>query len=370
MIEIKGLNFEQNKKYQAAIAAGFFDSYEDDPREWKHSLVGTFIWAYPRRTSTLTRIQNVVGHIPQWDEMTDEVLQDFVDDCVEDGLTSSSVKTVCAELKGVLNKNKRRIPSDEFKKILTVKGEISQAVYLTREEMLRIIKFKTVGPIEQFVRRNFVVEMLTGARRCDAQRLTIHNCDIGTGNLSYVPQKTPGIVVTVPVDERMHLRRFLADEYQRDCWSDVFNDTIRHICEKCHIDTVCSIRRRGKQITAPKWQLVSSHTARRSFATNLFLEGMSLEDIAMLMGHGKNIETTKRYICAERPVTRFIKSFFKKEQKPPENVDVFSYNKAIDDVLNTLEINSWASPEGLLYRTVDDLKIPTESLVVANGATK
>ena len=143
---------------------------------------------------------------------------------------------------------------------------------------------------------------MTGARRCDAERLSMNNCDIETNTLSYVPQKTPGIVVTVPVDERLNLRDLLREDSELDYCDDTFNIVIRKICKDCKIDSICTLRRRGKEETGPKWQFVSSHTARRSFATNLYLAGVSIEDIAILMGHGKNIETTKRYICAERPM--------------------------------------------------------------------
>ncbi len=46
----------------------------------------------------------------------------------------------------------------------------------------------------------------------------------------------------------------------------------------------------------PKWDLVTSHTARRSFATNLHLSGaVSLFDIMLLLGHS-SIETTRNYL--------------------------------------------------------------------------
>ena len=310
MIEINGLTFEQNKQYQAAIAAGYFDNVEGDLRAFKHTFVGELLHKYPQRTKTLNRLRNIIGHIPEWSDLTDEVLRDFVDECIDEGTAPSSIKTICAELKSILNASKRKVPSEDFSRILSVKQEASQAVYLNRDEMQRIIRFKPYTELEQWVRRCFVIGMLTGARLSDATRMTINNCDADTGMLSYVPQKTPGIVVSVPVDERMGLRSFLADKYSRSVSRVSFNDCIRSICKQCHIDSECTLRRRGKEVTGPKWQFVSSHTARRSFATNLYLAGVSLEDIAQMMGHGKNIETTKRYICAERKISFSVMAYF------------------------------------------------------------
>ena len=169
-----------------------------------------------------------------------------------------------------------------------------------------------------------MVECLTGARLCDAKRLTINSCDAETRTLSYIHDKTSGIVVTVPVDDGMHLREFLADKYQRDCCGDVFNETVRRICKNCCIDEPVTLKKCGNVITAPKYELVSSHTGRRSFATNLYLAGVTLEDIALMMGHGTNIETTKRYICAERKLTRNIIAYF----QPEDVVETYSEDGA------------------------------------------
>lgn len=315
MREIKGLSFELNKRYNAAIDAGFLDDYEENPAAWRHTFVGCLLRRYPRRVSTLKRLRNLIGNVPTWEDMTDELLRDFIEDCQDEGMTQSSLRTVCAELKAIINMNRKKVPSEDYREILSIRNEASEAVYLTREELLRIINYTTINDIERYVRRNFIVAFLTGARISDAQKFTVHNCDIETGTLSYVPQKTPGIIVTVPVDERLHLRDFLADTRRRHCGTNVFNDTIRRICRECHIDTVRTIHRKGQTFTLPKWEFVSAHTARRSFATNLFLAGVSIEDIAMLMGHGKNIETTKRYICAERQISSNVMAYFQPREE-------------------------------------------------------
>jgi len=322
--DLVSLRWEQKKKYMTAIRHGYFDNYEDDPRKWKHSLVGTIIWKHPQRCRTVERLADIAGHEPTWEDMTDDNLRDFADE-LQESVAASSARTMCAELKAILNANRRKIPSENYADILTLKNEASQAVYLTRSEMQRIASYVPESDIERAVKRNFMVEFLTGARKCDAEELNLSHCDIETGTLSYVPKKTPGIVVTVPVDERMRLRDYLADVKKREMWPDVFNDCIRSICRKCGIDTMCTIQRRGEPVTAPKWQLVSSHTARRSFATNLYLAGVSLEDIAMLMGHGKNIETTKRYVCADRKLTSSLIAYF----RPPMD-EVMCYGEEDD----------------------------------------
>ena len=317
MKEIIGLNYEQNKRMQYAIKQGLLDGYETDPRGWRHSFMGSYLWKYPGRVKHLRHLEDIVGHMPDWADLTDEVIKDFAIESSET-MAVSSARTICAELKALLNENKSKVPSENFHDVLTLRNEKSQHVYLTREEMERFIAYKPHSQAERFVYRNFCVELLTGARLCDAKELTIHNCDNMTGMLSYVPQKTPNIIVNVPVDERHNLRKILTMPDLRECGLDAYNSFVRSICKKIGLYEECTITRAGKTITASKWQLVSSHTARRSFATNLYLSGISIEDIAMMMGHGTNIDTTKRYLCAERQVTPAVMSYFRDLSKDKE----------------------------------------------------
>lgn len=312
MIKIEGLSYENEKRLNHAIERGYLDDFKD-VRTWKHTFIGSFLWKYPGRVKVMDTFSNMLGMTPTWEDITDDNLRDLVDELGETGLAVSSIRTICSELKSVLNSNSSKVPTNTFARILSIRNTVSQAVYLTKDEMERFLAYSPKTECERFVHRNFSVGMLTGARLVDAIRLSVNNCDIDTNMLSYVPKKTPGIVVTLPVDERRGLRMILATRTRKPCSLDFYNDIVRSICRELHIETECSVQKAGKQVTAPKWELVSSHTARRTFATNLYLAGVSLEDIAMMMGHGKNIDTTKRYICAERVVSPKVIEYFQDE---------------------------------------------------------
>ena len=90
MEEIRGLSFEQNKKYQFAIASGYFDEWEADPRKWKHTFIGSFIWKYPTRVKVLNLLADIIGHSPMWEDLNDDVLHDFVDDLTDSVAQSSA----------------------------------------------------------------------------------------------------------------------------------------------------------------------------------------------------------------------------------------------------------------------------------------
>ncbi|MBK8826580.1 MAG: integrase catalytic domain-containing protein [Saprospiraceae bacterium] len=50
--------------------------------------------------------------------------------------------------------------------------------------------------------------------------------------------------------------------------------------------------------TKPKNQMITSHTARRSFATNMFYDGMNPIDIMKITGH-KKLDTFQKYIVSD-----------------------------------------------------------------------
>jgi integrase len=61
-----------------------------------------------------------------------------------------------------------------------------------------------------------------------------------------------------------------------------FNEYIKEVCKLAELNEV------GRLSSKPKnklWQLVSSHTARRSFATNFYLQGFPTIDLMRITGH-------------------------------------------------------------------------------------
>ena len=64
-------------------------------------------------------------------------------------------------------------------------------------------------------------------------------------------------------------------------------------------DDIYMMERNGgvlKQVAYKKWQLVSSHTARRSFATNMYLKSHDAHMVMAITGHTTE-EIFLKYIC-------------------------------------------------------------------------
>ena len=90
-----------------------------------------------------------------------------------------------------------------------------------------------------------------------------------------------------------------------------FNKTIREICRKLGMNERLKLYRAGEFVEGAKYEFISSHTARRSFATNLYLRGADLYAISKMMGHS-SVTMTEGYIsCGLRDLSDDILDYFK-----------------------------------------------------------
>ncbi len=310
---MKELTQEQLEKYSAAIKQGFLTVMNP---QW-HSFSGTWIRKHPNRVSTLVRLKDIIGKNPDWDDLTDDVLSDLRENMKEE-MSPNSVRTICAELKAVLNRNAatKPIAAKSFADILSVKKVITQNVFLTTAELKRLHLYQPETDYERYVKAIFMRECLTGARCIDCRRFSpanIREVD-GVKYIVYVPQKHP-VEVSVPVHK--WLQEYLNDNWPEkyaDIRTDYLNEPIKELCRKCGITDRATVFNRGKTQNGRKYEFVTTHTGRRSFATNLFLKGCPLDQIAIMMGHVNgntpNITMTANYICAKRSISKAVINLF------------------------------------------------------------
>ena len=275
------------------------------------TLKEAFLQKYPAYNNILRMFEAANLCEATWENITKVRLQRFVDYMAE-RLSPNSVNQYATKLKAVLN-----LYSDEillprgFAKILTPRKVASTAVYLTEEELQKIVEYEPKNNREALVQAQFIIGAKTLARHSDF--VNFDESNIVGENLVYVSQKTK-IPASIPVSGM--LLRFLKAQKEIiakgiEVSDDSFNDIIRRICKKCGIDEPIKLYRRGETTTKPKWEYVSSHTARRSGVTNLYLRGLDILTIAKIAGH-TNTATTMGYVCCGiRELPQEAKEYFR-----------------------------------------------------------
>lgn len=204
------------------------------------------------------------------------------------------IKTImnAATMEGV-NTN-LQYKSPRFKAI----SEESESIYLTEKELQKLADFDfSARPALERVRDLFLIGAYTGLRFSDFTQ--INKATIRYGNINIVQQKT-GKKVVIPLHPVViEIWNKYGEQLPRTISNQKFNDYIKQVCRLAGIDepiikhfTKAGIK---QSINAPKWEYIGAHTARRSFATNLFLSGFPALSIMQITGH-KTERAFLRYI--------------------------------------------------------------------------
>ena len=117
-----------------------------------------------------------------------------------------------------------------------------------------------------------------------------------------IRQKKTGAKVSIPVSSELKniLERY--DYHLPHLEDQVINRYMKDICRLAGLDEIIEIQttKGGKAVKElkRKWELVQSHTARRTGATLMYLAGMDYYDIMRITGH-TSPTMLKKYIKAD-----------------------------------------------------------------------
>lgn len=269
------------------------------------TLKDAFLAKYPKYDNILRMFEAANLCDATWDNITKVRLQKFID-YMNERLSPNSVNQYATKLKAVLN-----LYSDEvllprgFAKVLTPRKCAVQNIYLTEEEINRLIAYAPRNQREEYVRDMFCISCFTGARHSDCIRFTESN--IAGDNLQYVSRKTK-IHATVPL--KPIVREYIANCPKIEIDDTTYNRTIRRIAQKCGITDTVKVFKAGEEREGEKWEYVASHTARRTFSTLLYLRGVDLYTISKMMGHSSTAMTENYICCGIRELPQEAKGYF------------------------------------------------------------
>lgn len=215
----------------------------------------------------------------------------FVKFLTSAGLSKNTIGTRIKIIKAVLNYANERIDNvcQDYKKESFAKpSEETESVYLTQDELNSISNLKYLPPYLEKVRDMFIIGCDTGLRFSDLSRLTKDNIN-SDNTISIKTQKT-GKVVVIPMTPRVKTifekyNYVLPDSISNQKYNEYLKDIARRANLKESISITKTIKGMLVTRTVEKWELVTSHTARRSFATNAFLADVPAIAIMKITGH-------------------------------------------------------------------------------------
>lgn len=184
----------------------------------------------------------------------------------------------------------------KHKKFSFTEQETDQ-VYLTEQELNTLYKFKCKSDKLEQVKDLFVFGAWVGLRFGDYNNIKPENIRKYEDGyfIDLITKKTNERVI-VPcnpvVIELMEKYSHNANKLPKSISNQKFNDYIKEVCRDAELNE------KGRLNSTPDvmlWQAVSSHTCRRSFATNYYLQGFPTIELMKMTAH-KSEKAFLKYI--------------------------------------------------------------------------
>ena len=229
---------------------------------------------------------------PTFDDIDLDYYLGFVEFLTAKGYSPNTIGSRVKGLKLFMNEAYERdlhTNLDFKKKRFSKPKEETNSVYLNNDELLKIYNcdFSKRKKLDR-VRDIFLIGCYTGLRFSDLSQLKSDNIS-EDGTITVKTQKT-GKTVVIPI--HTIVRTILAkynNELPKMLSNQKFNDYIKEVAKAADIDESIFLQTTKGGLsyteTVPKYSLVTSHTARRSFATNAFLAGVPTISIMKITGH-------------------------------------------------------------------------------------
>ena len=179
--------------------------------------------------------------------------------------------------------------------------EESDNIFLNEKEIQSLIDLNVFhSKMEEEVRDIFVLGCYTGLRFSNYSKL---NLDYIIDEIYTTHQVKVHSKVTIPIHTQV---RRIINKYNNELplcpTNQEFNRTLKDLAKRIpefHVPFEKQITRGRKRVVEekPKWEMLQSHSARRSFCTNMYLMGVPIPTIMSMSGH-KTEKNFKKYIKA------------------------------------------------------------------------
>lgn len=188
----------------------------------------------------------------------------------------------------------------KYKKFKAKEDE-TEIIYLTMDELLTLYNHKFESKRLEHVKDTYCFGCFTGLRFSDLEQ--IKPSYIFKDYIKINIQKTKSIDHKIPLNK---YSKELLKKYKDTIYEPLpiisgqkFNKYLKECCKEAKINTPTTITRYVGQKrvdkTLPKYQLISSHTARKTFVTNSLILGMKEMVVRNITGHKKE-ESFRKYV--------------------------------------------------------------------------
>ena len=287
------------------IKRDFFSVYDHFIQQSKTTKAANTIKAYEGTKRKLLKFSKAKGIEITFKSVNQIFYESFVNYLINDlGFLNNSVGKHIKTIKVFLRYAVEHDLTNEtynFRKF-KVFNEDSDIIYLTEEELLRIYNLEDLSDRLKNVRDIFCFACFTGLRFSDLEKLSRSN--IKSDFLEVKAEKTKDFIKVPLNNYAMAILSVYKDNLSlkplpTGISNQKTNEYLKEIGELAKLNELITLEKyRGSKkviISKPKFNFLSTHTARRTFVTLSLEKGIRAEVVMAMTGH-KSYRTFKKYI--------------------------------------------------------------------------
>lgn len=240
------------------------------------------------KTSAYNLLKEYAGKKLDWNDITYNLYTGFIDFMFANGKSRNYTGAMVKKIKTVMREGEK-LGYHNNKAYLNfeVFNDPVDNVYLTKEELDRIWNRQDYTEREKKVVDMFFLGVDTAARYSDYKNLSLDDID-DSNIIRFVQEKTKEPVMLPATARVLDILQRNNGKAPAVC-EQYFNREIKKICQKNGLTDVIkkTVSNGGKKntIRKEKWEMISSHTARRTGATNMYKAGIPTLAIMKVTGH-------------------------------------------------------------------------------------
>jgi len=292
---------DEIKKQFTKKINGFFDLYDEFISIAEKSISKNQIAKHKRTRDLLLEYQKTNHEKLDFDKITPLFFDkfriflmsntEFIDNTISKHITIFKTFLIWANKNGHTNNSSY--------KTIKVKFEDNEIVYLTEEELMKLYNMDIEDERLNRVRDVFVFQCFTGVRYSDIKNVSRE--DIKGSDWYLRTQKTHDMI-RIPLSSFALSILAKYSEYPQllpAISNQKMNDYLKELCEKAEINELIKTVRykHGKRIETihKKYELLGTHTARRTFVSLSLQKGMKPDVIMSITGH-KTYRMMQKYL--------------------------------------------------------------------------
>ena len=267
-----------------------FDAYDEFLSSKRQMVSQDAIQKYERTKSLLKEFVDKTKFKLTFDNITQSFFDKFYSFLLDGGMINNSAyKTISFFKTFMIWANQRNLTDNISYQHFKSKYEKNEVIYLTEKELMDLYNLNIDEERLERVRDIFIFQCFTGVRYSDIQNLT--RADIFGPTWKLRTQKTRDII-EIPLNS---YALSVLEKYKKydapipSISNQKFNKYIKEVCEKAKINApVKIVQYKGstrEETTFKKYEVIGSHTARRTFISLSLQKGMSAEVIMSITGH-------------------------------------------------------------------------------------